>query len=110
MDLLDNARRRVPGLDRDADHPPAPRLDNVAANDGIFGPIRAFDENVRLDRLNQVSGRFFVKDHDAVDARQRREDFRAFPLRGDGTAGALQETDGPIGIDANQESIAKPSC
>ena len=85
LDLLDNARRRVPWLDRDADYPPAPRLDDVAADDRIFGLVRAFDENVRLDRLNQVFWGFFVKDHDAVDARQRLEDFRAFPLRGDGT-------------------------
>ena len=76
--------------DRDADHPAAAGLDDVAADDRVFGPVGAFDEHVRLDRReSNLVRRLFVEDHDAVDARQRREDFRAFRLRGDRTTGAL---------------------
>ena len=44
------ARRRVALLDRNPDDPAAARLDDIAADDGIFGPVGALDEDVRLKR------------------------------------------------------------
>src|SRR5471030_1550197 len=39
---VDNLRRRVSGLDRDSDHASAARLDDVAPDDGVLGPVGAF--------------------------------------------------------------------
>ena len=41
------------GFDRYADHSTASRLDDVAADDGVGGPVRAFHEHVGLKRRNQ---------------------------------------------------------
>ena len=44
------AGRRVALGQRDADDAAAARLDDVAADDGVGGPVGAFDEHVGLER------------------------------------------------------------
>ena len=67
-------RRRIARLDRHPDDPAAARLDDVAADDRVFGPVGAFDEHVRLQRARSAScGVSSSKIDDGVDARERRE-------------------------------------
>ena len=62
-----------PGSSGDPDHPAAARLDDIAADNGVLGPVGAFDEHVRLERGDQVVRRLLVEDDDGVDAGERRE-------------------------------------
>ena len=65
--LLDDRARRMPGLDRNANHAAAARLDDVAADDGVFGPVGALDEDVGLDRGDELVRRLLVEDDDGID-------------------------------------------
>ena len=76
----------MPRLDGDAHDAAAARLDDVAADDGVLGPVGALDEHVRLKRRDQIVRRVLVEDDDGVDAGERREDFGAFGFRRDRTA------------------------
>ena len=53
-------------------------MNNVAADDGVVGPVGAFDEDVGLDALDDGGGREVVEDEDGVDARQGGEQLRAY--------------------------------
>ena len=57
MDARDDIGRRVPLLHRFEDDAAAPRLDGVAADDLIRGPVGAFDEHVRLNTDDDAGGR-----------------------------------------------------
>ncbi len=48
--LRNNRRRRITLFDRRPDDLPAARFDDVATDDGVFGPVGAFDEHIWLDR------------------------------------------------------------
>ena len=94
-------------FDRHSDHPPASRLDDVAPDDGVFGPIGAFDEHVRLHRGNQIKRCVLVEDDDPINARERLEHLGPLGLAGDRTIGSLVLTDGSVGVHTNQQRIAK---
>ena len=74
-------RRRIARLQRDPDDAAAARFDDVAADDGVCGPVGAFDEHIRLQRGDDLVRRVLVEDHHRIDARQRREDFGALRAR-----------------------------
>src|SRR5436190_268424 len=76
-DLLDNGRRRIALLDRYAHHAAAARLDDIAADNGVLGPVRAFDQDVGLQRGDQLVRGVFVEHDDRVHAGQRFEDLHA---------------------------------
>ena len=107
LNLLDDARRGPPGLDRDPDDPPAARFDRVAADDGVGGPVGAFDEHVRLNLADDLGGRFLVEDHRRIDARERGHNLRPLALRRDRPFGSLVRPDGSIGIDRDDQQIAR---
>src|SRR5262245_51175853 len=83
LNLFDDAGRGPAGLDRNSHHFPAARFDRLAADDGIGGPVGAFDEHVRLNLENDLGRRFLVEDDGRIDALERGEDLRPLALRGD---------------------------
>ena len=73
LDSLDEAGRRITLFDRDAHDPAAARLDGVAPDDPIGGPVGALDQDVGLHQADDLGGRVFVEDDDRVDACERRQ-------------------------------------
>ncbi len=106
-DLLDDGRGRVAGLDRNTDHPAASRFDDVAADDGVGGPVGAFDEHVGLERRNEGVGRLLVEDDHAIDAVERAQDLGPLELGGDRTVRPLVGTDRPIGVETNDQRVTE---
>src|SRR5262245_47865600 len=97
-------------LDGDAHHAAPARFDNVAADDGVFGPVGAFDKGVWLNRGDQIARRVLVKNDDAVNTRERLEDFDPLRCRRDRTAWSLVGAHGSVGVDAYDQRITEPAC
>ena len=72
-DSIDDGARRLAGFEGDADHPAAARLDDIAADNRVLGPVGAFDEHIGLEGGNHIVRRLFVEDDDAVDTGERLE-------------------------------------
>ena len=64
-----------PGSNRNPHDPAASRLDDVAADDGVGGPVGPLDEHVRLQRCDQLMRRRLVENDDAIHAGERFENF-----------------------------------
>ena len=60
---------------------PPRRLDGIAADDLICGPVGALDEHVGLDAAMMSGGVSSSKIDDRIDAGKRREHFGALELR-----------------------------
>src|SRR6202040_2573279 len=58
-DLCNDRAAGMAGLQGDPDDPSTARLHDVASDDGVFGPVGAFDQYVRLNRGDQIPGRRF---------------------------------------------------
>ena len=101
---LDDRRRRMPLLDRDAHDAAAARFDGVAADDLIGGPVGALDEDVRLEGRDDLRRRVLVEDDDRVDRRQRGEDFGALRLRRDRPRRALVPAHRRVGVEADESA------
>jgi hypothetical protein len=57
----------VARLERDAYNTAVARLEGVAADDSIGRPVRAFQQDVGLDRRDDLGRRVLVEDDDGVD-------------------------------------------
>ena len=57
-------------LDGHANHSPPAGLDDIAADDGILGPVGAFDEYVWLKCSNQIVRGLFIEDDDTIHSGQ----------------------------------------
>src|SRR3954463_7517535 len=89
---FDDRGGRVSAFDWDTDDLAAPGLDDVAADNGILGPVRAFHENVRLQRADHVVRSVFVEHNDRIDASQRFQNFYPLPRRRHRTARSFVRT------------------
>ena len=89
-DSIDDGAGRVARFESDAHDPAAARLDDVAADDGILGPVGALHEHVGLDRGDDRVRRVLVEDH---DARRRR---RAPPAPRRARASGVIGPSGPL--------------
>src|SRR3954471_12881420 len=97
-------------LDGNPDHGTAPGLDHVAADDRVWRPIGALDEDVGLKRGDDLEGRVFIEDHDAVDARKRAEELDAFVLWRDRPACALVHPNRTGRAPPHDQRIAELPC
>ena len=82
-------------------------FDDVAADDGVLGPVGAFDEHIRLKAGNHLMRRVLVEDDDGVDAVERRENLGALALGSDRPAAAFDRPNGAIGIQPDNERVAQ---
>ena len=78
---VDQLRGRMARRQLEPNDAAAARLDDIAADDVVGTPVGAFDEDVRLDLSDDLVRRVLVKDDRRVDARERQQQLRAFPLR-----------------------------
>ena len=85
----------------------AARLDDVAADDGVLGPVGAFHQDVGLQCRDHVVRRGFIEDDDRIDAAQGFEDFHAFQLRRDWPALSFVGADGSIRVHADDQHVAE---
>ena len=90
-----------------ANYSPSAGLDDIAADDGILGPVGAFDEYIGLKRSDQIVGCLFIKDHDTVHGGQRLQDLGALGLRCDRPVWSLVHPHRPIGIDSDEQGVSK---
>src|SRR5688572_21822405 len=97
---------RVSLFDRNANDLPAARLYGVASDDGVFGPVGAFDENVRLNGLDDLSRGVFREDHHAVDAFERSENLCALLLVVDWPLRSFVAANRGIRIEPDDQHIA----
>src|SRR5688572_7488364 len=79
-DFFDDAGRGKSLFDRNSYYPAAARLDRIAPDDRVVGPVSTLDENVRLDGLDDLGGSVFREDDHAIDALERSEDLGALLL------------------------------
>ena len=70
-----------PSASGDADDAAAAGLDDIAADDRVLAPVGAFDEDVGLQRRDDLVRRVFVEDHHRIDRRERARGPRRAPLR-----------------------------
>src|SRR5829696_3929034 len=106
-DLGDDAGGREPLLDWNPHDAPAARLDGVAANDRMLRPVRAFDEHVGLDRLDDLGRCVFVEDDDRVHAREGSQDLRAVLLGVDRTLGPFVAAHRRVGVQPDDQRITQ---
>jgi hypothetical protein len=99
----------VSWLEFDTNNAPAPGLDDVAADDGVGGPIVAFDQDVGLQDLKQVMRRGIIENDDAVYAGEPLEDFRTLRLGGNRSAGPLDLPNRAVGVEADDQRVPEPS-
>src|SRR3954471_8082580 len=97
-------------LDGNPDHGTAPGLDHVAADDRVWRPIGALDEDVGLKRGDDLERRVFIEDHDAVDARKRAEELDALVLWRDRPDWALVHPNRKVRVHRYDQRIAELPC
>ena len=107
FDLIDDRRGRITRFVRDADDFAASRFDDVSADAGVFGPVGARDQDIRLEPCDHRMRGLFVEKHRRIDARKRGEHFGAFPLWSDRPIRAFVGPRGSIGVDADDQRVAK---
>src|SRR5436190_13335723 len=109
-DLLDDCGGRVTLLDRRADHHAAARLDGIASDDLVGGPVRPLHQTIRLHPRNDLCWRVVVENRHGVDTLERRQHFRPDELRVDRTSSSLVPAHGCIGVQADDEEAAVRPC
>jgi hypothetical protein len=95
------------GLQRHPDDASAPRLHDLAADDGVLGPVGAFDQHVRLNRRDEIAWGGSVEDDHGVDAAEGFEDFGALRLCRDRTLRSFDLTDRSVGVQADEQRASK---
>ena len=110
LDAIDDRGGRVARFNLNANHRATARFDDVATDDGIFGPVGAFHEHVGLQRGNDVVGRVLIEGDDRIDGRQRLEQLDALVLRRNGTASTFISRHRSIGIDADDQCVTHRPC
>src|SRR5689334_3889518 len=106
LNLLDDRGRRVTLLDRLQYHRAAARLDGVAADDLIRGPVGSLDQNVGLDATDDIRRRLVVEDRHRVDAGECLEHFAAFPLGIDRARRTFVAPHRGVGIETDDQYVA----
>jgi hypothetical protein len=107
LDSDDDGSGRIASFDRHSHNFSAASLHDIAADDGVFRPIGAFDEDVGLQRRDHGVWRVFVEHDDGVDARERFENLDTLHLRRDRTAFALVGSRRSVGIQADDQEVAE---
>ena len=82
-------------------------FNDVAADDGVFGPVLAFDEHIRLQRGDEIVRGVRIEDDDTVDTLERLEHFRALGLRRDWPRRPLVRADRSVGVEADDQRVAQ---
>src|SRR5260370_29364117 len=85
----------------------ASRLHLFAADDLITGPVATFNEHVRERGGDHALRRQVIENQHAVDALERRKNFRALALRNDWAALALELPDTRVAVQADNQRIAE---
>jgi hypothetical protein len=96
----------VPIDERDAHDSPATRFNQLAPDNRVFSPVRAFYQDVRLQSADDLLRVVFVEHDHGIDRRQRCQNFGAFAFRVDGARRPLDGADGSIGIHRDDQRIA----
>jgi hypothetical protein len=94
-------------LDRDADNAAAPAFDDLAADDGVFGPVSALDEDVRLNGVDQSERGVFSEYDDAIHACEGLENLGSLLFRIDGTALTFVRSDRSVGVEPDDQRVAQ---
>ncbi len=98
------------GLERGEDDASSSPFDAGAARNISALPIRAFDDDVRCEPLNDLCRRVIVKDDDGVHTREAGQYFGPLTLRRDGAIGALLEASyGCVRVDPHDQNAAEVS-
>ena len=105
FDSLEDRRCGVARLDRHENHTAAARLDSIAADDLVRRPVRPLDEDVRLQRPDDVGRRLIVEHDDGLHGAERGDDFRALRLRRNGPGRSLVRPNRSVGVDTDNENI-----
>jgi hypothetical protein len=80
-------------------------LDDLAAHDAAAAPIRAFDEDVRLQPCDETLRRALVKDRDIIHAGECGNEQGSILLREDGSSGSFQILDGSVAVEGHDQHI-----
>ena len=96
-------------LDRDADHPAAARLDGIAADNLIRGPVGALHQHVRLNRLDRFSRGVLVEQRDGATHSSAPMNLGALAFRRNRPSRPLVPANGSVGVQADNQRIAEQS-
>lgn len=97
----------MPFLGLNQHNPASARLYGIAADDLIGRPVRAFDQDVRLDEAHDLRWCVLRKYHDRIDTLERGEDFSAFVFGRERPFGALVAPDRIVRVQPDNEHIAE---
>lgn len=86
----------------------AARFDDVTPDDSVGSPVRAFNENIRLQSLDQIVRCRFVEDHHTINTCQRFENLGALGLGSNGTSRSLDLPDRTVRVQTDDQGI--PQC
>ena len=96
-----------PGDERDSHDSAAARLDPVAADDVGAGVVGALDEDIGLERVDEVEWSVVVEEDDAVDGGEGSDDACPRRFGHERTLGALGEAaNRGVGVEADDEGAA----
>ena len=95
-------------FDRNAHDATSSRFHNIAANDGVVGPIGALHEHVGLQVFYDVVRSLLVEDGHGIDTFKRRKNLGTLMFGRDGAVSALVGANRSVGVDGYDEDI--PEC
>src|SRR5262245_37407989 len=104
--LLDQVARRKPMHQPRQVHAPSVRLNKRRADDLIPPIVRALDQHIRPNRLDQSLRRRLVEDHDVIDRAQPCQHHGAGSQRLQRPIRALERLDARVAVEADHENVA----
>lgn len=104
-DFLDDVGGGEAGDHRGEDDAASMGFNDVATGD-VVGPVAGFDEDGREESGDEGGGLVFVEEGDVVDGFEGGEHEGAVALVDDGAGGALEASDGGVGVDGDDEDVA----
>ncbi len=79
-------------------------------DDSVDGVVAAFDQNVRLERADELQRSVFLEENNGVYSSKRSHHTGAFAFADDGAAGTLETADRCVGIQAEDELRAEAAA
>ena len=106
-DFSENFRGGITGYDRNGNHSSPGGFDFLSSDDLIAGPVAAFYQHIGKQPRDDFTRREVVENQNGINAFQRGDNFRAFPLGQNGPPLAFQLPYTGIAVETDDQRLAK---
>ena len=108
-DQFDYVSSRIVRLERQGDDFSSRRFDFLAAGHEM-GPVGALDQNVGEKGGDECAGRLLVEKSHGIDGFESQRQLGAFLLGNDGAVRPLHAARAGVGVESQNEHVAKRAC